>query len=206
MTGDTNQFATIILAAGAARRFGRCKHLLTWEGRSLLEHRIAAVLEAGLPSPLVITGAWHSEIQRAHPHLSLRHHQNWEQGLGTSIAFAMHCLPDDTTAALLLLGDQVAVNSEDIQALYQHWRQEKALTSALYRGAPGAPAIFPQSLFPELRRLDGDRGAKALLATHAKPANTIPMNHAAIDIDTPDEWQQWQNSNNEFSNGEALWN
>ncbi|WP_226702715.1 NTP transferase domain-containing protein [Microbulbifer elongatus] len=206
MSAVNENFATVILAAGAARRFGDCKHLLDQGGQSVLQRRVEAVREAGLPTPLIITGAWHEDIRHAHPDLLLHHHQGWEQGLGTSIAFAMGCLPENTQAVLLLLGDQIAVNSADIRQLYRHWQQSKALTCALYHGAPGVPAIFPRPLFSELRALEGDRGAKTLLVQYAKPANTIPMNSAAIDIDTPDDWLRWQNSNNEFSNGEALWN
>lgn len=206
MSNSAGQLATVILAAGAARRFGRCKHLLDQQGKSVLQRRVDAVLGAGLEDPIIVTGAWHDDIRQAHPHLTLCHNREWHRGLGTSIAFATTCIPDSAEAVLLLLGDQVAVSSEDIRQLHRHWQEQQKVTCALYLGAPGVPAIFPRSLFPLLRALEGDRGAKALLTAHAEAANTIPMNSAAIDIDTPDDWLRWQNTNNEFSNGEATWN
>ncbi|GAB2505112.1 nucleotidyltransferase family protein [Microbulbifer agarilyticus] len=203
----TEKFATVILAAGAASRFGSCKHLIQHCGKTVLQQRVESVREAGLNSPLIVTGSWHRDIQQAHPDFDLRHNPDWQQGLGNSIAFAIGQLPEDTEAVLLLLGDQVAVSVEEIQTLYRQWFEHQELTCAHYRGAPGVPAIFPRTLFPELLRLRGDKGAKALLNKHA--GNRIPMASAAIDIDTPQDWQNWQraqHTNNDFTNGEAVWN
>ena len=200
MSGAHNELTTVILAAGAARRFGDCKHLLSQSGKSVLQQRIDAVLEARLNSPLIVTGAWHTEIQQAHPELDLQHHQHWQKGLGSSIAFAMRCLAKNTQGVLLLLGDQVAVTGEQIAQLHRQWQQQKTkIVCAHYRSAPGVPAIFPRSLFSELRKLDGDRGAKALLQANANLLHTTPMPSAAIDIDTPEDWQHWQNTNQEFT-------
>ncbi|WP_043316989.1 NTP transferase domain-containing protein [Microbulbifer sp. HZ11] len=223
MSSARHELTTVILAAGAAQRFGDCKHLLVQGGKSLLQHRVDAVLEAGLSNPLIVTGAWHNAIEQMHPHLNLKHHHNWHQGLGSSIAFAMGCVPENARAVLLLLGDQVAVSNEEIAQLHRRWRQQTdKVVCAHYQHAPGVPAVFPRSLFPALRELDGDRGAKALLEANANSLHTIPMPSAAIDIDTPEDWQRWQNTQHELTepltghqtepqtrpenSGDALWN
>ncbi|MCA0901214.1 nucleotidyltransferase family protein [Microbulbifer agarilyticus] len=201
------KLVTVILAAGAASRFGTCKHLLQQSGKTVLQQRVKSVRSAGLQAPLIITGAWHQEIQRAHPDFDLHLNPNWQQGLGNSIAFAISQLPDYAEAILMLLGDQVAVSVEDIQSLWQQWSERQELVCAHYRGAPGAPAIFPRALFPQLLQLSGDKGAKGLLNKHA--GKMIPMASAAIDIDTPQDWQNWQraqHTNNDYTNGEAVWN
>ncbi|MBY6212021.1 nucleotidyltransferase family protein [Microbulbifer agarilyticus] len=203
----SEKLATVILAAGAASRFGTCKHLIQRDGKTVLQQRVESVRSAGLQAPLIVTGAWHQEIQLAHPDFDLHLNPNWQQGLGNSIAFAIGQLPEDTEAVLLLLGDQVAVRAEEIQALCQQWSEHQVLACAHYRGAPGVPAIFPRALFPQLLRLNGDKGAKALLNKHA--GKMIPMASAAIDIDTPQDWQNWQraqHTNNDYTNGEAVWN
>lgn len=214
MSNARHGLTTVILAAGAAQRFGSCKHLLLQEGKSLLQHRVDAVRQAGLSNPFIITGAWHNAMQQAVPNLNLHYHRNWKKGLGSSIAFAMDCIPDTAQGVLLLLGDQVAITGEHIAQLLRNWEESGNVVCAHYQGAPGVPAIFPRSQFPALRKLEGDKGAKALLKAQARALQETPMPSAAIDIDTPDDWLRWQNTSNKFTgplteplnSGDTLWN
>jgi len=50
------------------------------------------------------------------------------------------------------------------------------------------PAIFPPSLYAELRALSGDSGAKALLQRSDINITEIHLPSGAMDIDTPEDW------------------
>lgn len=194
-----SKIATVVLAAGASSRFGRCKLLLPLGDRSLLQNRVDAVIAAGVGSPIIISGAWHSEVQKNHAHLDLRFHSDWRQGIGSSIAFAVEQLPGDTDAVLFLLADQVGVTAADLQQLKKTWQSKKGITSAIYCSQTGVPAIFPRALFNELRQLSGDSGAKKLLKKHSGDVTSLPMASAAIDIDTNEDWNNW------LAHGEEAW-
>jgi CTP:molybdopterin cytidylyltransferase MocA len=51
----------------------------------------------------------------------------------------------------------------------------------------GVPAIFPRSRFTDLTELRGDVGARALLRRNPDRVVRVPMESAALDIDTPED-------------------
>lgn len=187
----------IILAAGASRRFGGCKLLLQQRGKTLLQQCVDKLAPLALPAPLVITGAWHRELQRAHPQLDLRENRDWHSGMGSSLAFAIHQLPGDCDAALVLLADQVAIDDTDIRQLLdaRHQQSDKKtenIVCSFYAGRRGAPAIFPHRVFPQLLELRGDRGARDLLRSPHEAIATVPLANGATDIDTQQDWEAHQ--------------
>ena len=54
----------------------------------------------------------------------------------------------------------------------------------------GVPALFSNSLFSELINLEGDKGAKNLMRKYQDEVLAIPIPEAAIDIDTPDDYEK----------------
>lgn len=114
--------------------------------------------------------------------------RRWEEGLGASIRAGVAALPPACEAVLLLLGDQVAVTTEDLRRLGAAWKgQESIIAAALYQHRPGVPAIFPRWCFQELQEIRGDRGAKHVILRHASRVVNVPMPNAAIDLDTPED-------------------
>lgn len=61
-------------------------------------------------------------------------------------------------------------------------------------GTPGHPVIFPADLFPDLARLTGDEGARAVLRAHAGRIVAVALRgqHATLDLDTPEAWAEWR--------------
>ena len=57
--------AGIVLAAGEARRFGKPKQLLDWRGEPFVRAVAKTALEAGLFPVIVVTGAYHEQVEAA---------------------------------------------------------------------------------------------------------------------------------------------
>jgi CTP:molybdopterin cytidylyltransferase MocA len=114
--------------------------------------------------------------------------RDWEEGLGSSIRVGIARLPASCTAAMLVLADQAAVSVEDLKRLAAGWRrQPEYIAAAIYGGTVGVPAIFPRSQFRELTELRGDVGARAVLRRNPDRIVRVPMERAALDIDTPED-------------------
>lgn len=184
--------AALIMAAGASSRFGGCKLLCSIGGQTLLQRSVELCSAAN--HRLLVTGA-HEHTMRpflqqpplANAVVSV-HFRDWSAGLGASIGFGVSQLPQ-ADGILILLADQAGLERADIDALVHHWRSEPGkIVCAHYRGAPGVPAIFPQAWRSKLQLLTGDQGAKKLLLNQADLV-TVPMHRAALDIDTPADWQ-----------------
>lgn len=186
----------IILAAGASQRFGSCKLLLEVEGKTLLQHCIDKLEATSLPAPIIVTGAWHRQLQQRHPTLALLENPHWQAGMGNSLAFAARQLNQQCDAAMVVLADQCAVTTEDLIELIRTYRQQSAIVCSHYNNRRGAPAIFPRSTFSELAQLDGDQGARTLLRGQQDNIIAVPLARGAIDIDTRDDWTTY---------GESLW-
>jgi CTP:molybdopterin cytidylyltransferase MocA len=182
-----------ILAAGAGTRFGDVKQLVRLRGEPVLHELVASAAFVAGSSVTVVIGAHAGVVaaalrQRA---VSLAINRGWEEGIASSIRAAVHSAPPGSDALLLMLADQVAVTTDDLKRLLAAWRRHPVLiAAALYRGAPGLPAIFPRWAFPDLLALRGDRDARTVLRRNIDRVVRVPMSNAGMDLDTPDDLLQ----------------
>jgi molybdenum cofactor cytidylyltransferase len=73
--------------------------------------------------------------------------------------------------------------------LAAHARSGKPIVAPVYRGTRGTPVLFSSELFPELRVLTGDAGARALLDARAERVALVPFDVAMpADVDTPEDY------------------
>ncbi len=180
----------IVLAAGASTRFGSAKQLVRIAGRPLLHTTVSRAVEVAGSATLVVLGARAAELAPllTHTPASVVINQQWREGIGSSIRCAVARLPAACTGVLLVLADQAAVTAEDLRRLIGAWRrQPDYVATALYAGTVGVPAIFPRSRFSELAELRGDIGARRLLQRNPDRLIRVPMESAALDIDTPED-------------------
>jgi molybdenum cofactor cytidylyltransferase len=182
-----------ILAAGAGTRFGDVKQLVRLRGEPVLHDLVASAAFVAGSSVTVVIGAHAGVVaaalrQRA---VSLAVNRGWEEGIASSIRVAVHSAPPGSGALLLMLADQVGVTADDLKRLHASWRRHPVLiAAALFRGAPGLPAIFPRWAFPDLLELRGERDARTVLRRNVERVVRVPMSNAGIDLDTPDDLLQ----------------
>lgn len=183
----------LILAAGKSTRYGSCKLLAPWRGQTLVDRVVESVVALPLESLNLVTGAYHQKIaqhfavQEPKTGLRLIEFENWQQGMGHSIAYGVSQLPV-ANAVLVLLGDQPLINTQDLQRLFSTWQQNPTQTvCASFNQIRGVPALFPASAKRELLSLSGDKGARSLLAKDTWPITTVEMPNAGFDVDTPSD-------------------
>jgi molybdenum cofactor cytidylyltransferase len=140
---------------------------------------------------VVVSGAHAGAVEAALGALPVRTVRNprWADGLAGSLRIGVEAQPAAADACLVMLCDQPAVGAADLYRLVAAWRAAPArMAAAHYGGAPGVPAIFPRATWPALCQLQGDSGARGLLA--AGDVSTVPMPAAAADVDTPADLQR----------------
>ncbi|RYD41191.1 MAG: nucleotidyltransferase family protein, partial [Verrucomicrobiaceae bacterium] len=182
----------MILAAGKASRFGSPKQLLVLDGETLVDRACRIALEAACTPVLRVLGA-HAETILGHPCPHGVHtlvHPGWEQGMGSSLAAGVTNLlrmEPDLDALFVLLADQPVTTP----SLLENMTDQLASASIVWCGhddAKGPPALFSRIHFHELMSLQGDRGAKAVIARHQATLMAFP--DAAWDIDSPEAWER----------------
>ncbi|MCL4722622.1 MAG: nucleotidyltransferase family protein [Gammaproteobacteria bacterium] len=186
------QLAGLVLAAGGARRFGSPKVLAPFHGEPLVR-RAARLLSPLCPAGVfVVTGDGEAAIRTALTGTGADCVPNpdWSDGLSSSLRAGVAALPAAAEAVLIQLADTPAVTDRDLDTLVAAWQVEPQLPAAAHYGdRAGPPVILPRSLLPELAALRGDQGARSLLQWHTELI-TVPMPHAALDVDTPADLAQ----------------
>ncbi len=180
----------MLLAAGGSRRLGYPKQLLRDPVKPLLIGAVDDALKVAPDRVVVVVGAqalrMRSLLRRNFGDLPVIYNAAWKQGISTSLRAGIGLLPQPARGALIMLTDQVRVDARDLARLASVWRrQPSAAVAARYDGELGVPAILPRRLWPRLRELEGDRGAKALLENDK--TKFIDMPSAAVDIDTAED-------------------
>jgi xanthine dehydrogenase accessory factor len=191
----------VILAAGASKRMGRPKQLLPLEGKALLQHAIDAAVTSKLDEVIVVLGANAAEIRAAitlpddgRVRVVVNHRH--AKGLSESVRTGISAAAPHATALVMLLGDQPRVGSELIdRMLAVHVEAGKSATRPVFGGAgdsrtPGHPVVLARSLWPALRDLRGDDGARVVLAKCPELVQEVRILSAPpADIDTPDDYR-----------------
>lgn len=191
-----SMITAIVLAAGASTRMGVPKLLLPLKGKSILRHVTETALTSTCDAVVVVLGA-HAEQLRGEVEgtgASIVINPDWQEGLSTSIRAGVEAassLSEDLEAVLLLLADQPLVSVETIDRLIQTFRATgKAMIASAYSGTMGPPILFARPLFIELLTLEGDKGAKDVLARYPEQVVTVPAPEAAVDIDTIEDYRR----------------
>jgi len=174
----------LVLAAGAATRFGAQKQLAELDGVPLLEHALRAMRSATVGRMVVVLGSAADEIAAsvdlhgAEPVVCER----WEEGQSASLACGLAELAN-CEAVVVTLGDQPRVSPDAIRRVIAG-RSGAAAIRATYGGNPGHPVLLERELFEALRNVTGDKGARNLLLS--VPVRDIPCDDlgGGEDVDT----------------------
>ena len=172
---------------------GRPKLLLELHGRPVIRHVVERVIAAGIRQVLVVTGPEQEALVGALAGLDVRFAVNPtpESGQGSSVGVGVSALAAKTSAVLIALGDQPGVPAEVIPALIEALKQPgKAIAAPRYSDGLGNPVLFVASVFPELRTLAGDRGARAVVERDPSRLAVVDIGSPMPrDIDTPEDYE-----------------
>ena len=183
--------AGLLLASGASRRFGSNKLVAPLGGRAVVRWSAEALADA-VDESWVVVPADAAEVRAALRGLPVHLVENLEarEGIASSIRAGLSALPVDAEAVVMTLGDQPLIDREVIRRVVRTWRARRRETSAVvaeYDDGRGHPVLFSGTLFPALLALDGDRGARELLASLGDSVTAVTIAGARpADVDTPD--------------------
>lgn len=184
--------AIVILAAGGSRRLGRPKQLVEIDGRSLIRRAAEAALAVGSGSVQIVVGAEVLRVRAALEGLPVAWIVNdaWQEGIASSIRAAVDAIerrqrPVETMT--LMLCDQPGVTTDVLRRLLDAWRGTRsAVIASRYPEGPGVPALLHAELFPALKTLQGDIGARQLIRELDRDIVTIPLD-LPDDVDTAED-------------------
>jgi molybdenum cofactor cytidylyltransferase len=184
--------AIAILAAGASKRMGRPKQLLSLRGKSLVQHAVDVAKETRETPIFLIVGANHEQVEAAvqADGVTFVYNSDWQEGMSSSIRAAVKKAAGYAQALLFLNCDQPLITADSLNQLIARFHPiERPLVAARYNGVIGSPAIFSHIFFNKLLELKGDAGAKSVLREFEGQLTTVDVPDAALDIDTEGDWR-----------------
>jgi CTP:molybdopterin cytidylyltransferase MocA len=160
----------IVLAAGSSKRLGRPKQTIVVDGESLLQ-RAERTARSVADEVIVVTNQLNPDAA---------------EGIASSIRAGIRLAGGDARI-LITLCDQPLITVEHLRSLLA---VDAPIVATGYAGIAGAPAVFAQSLVPDLLALRGDRGARVVIETHRGITTVVPFEDAALDIDHEDDLRE----------------
>ena len=181
----------IVLAAGRGSRFGGARHKLLQAlgASSVLGTTLDRALESRLPLVVVATPATAELARRSVASRDIvvlpevGGGSAEPLGMGYSIAAGGSARPN-APGWVILPGDMPAVSAATLLAVARELANHP-VAYAQYHGKRGHPVAFAAELYSELIVLDGDAGARRLVARY--PAHGVEVDDPGVllDIDTP---------------------
>jgi molybdenum cofactor cytidylyltransferase len=186
--------AVIVLAAGASTRMGRQKLTLPLaDGRPLVRAAVEQVLAGDPDDVVVVLGREAEAVASALRGLPIRTVINprYAEGQSTSLRAGLDALAQGTEAAIVALGDQPLPHPRLLRQLVEAFRTSgRPIVAPVYRDGRGNPVLFASSVFDELRRVEGDRGGRPVIARDPERVAEVPVDAPMpADIDTPEDYE-----------------
>lgn len=188
----------VILAAGASSRFNGNKLLAKISDKmTILDKTLDTVIRSFSEQTILVTRNSPENIrEKLNPavlkRIQIIENKEWKTGISSSIRIGIDGISLESDCACIFLADQVTINVADIHRLkstFYKAQDSDTVVCSSYESTIGVPSIFPKRYFPDLKDLQGDCGAKAILQS-CKNKNkliSIEIENASIDIDTRED-------------------
>jgi molybdenum cofactor cytidylyltransferase len=185
----------IVLAAGSSSRLGRPKQLLDLGGRPLLQHAVDAMEGSGLVDIVLVLGHRAEEVASAvqtGPDTRTVVNPDYLQGQATSLRVGLDAADEKSQAAVVILGDQPAVGALHVRTVVETYLSTGAkVVQAAFSGKPNHPTLFERSVWPELKAIEGDQGAREVLRTHPEWVVRVEFGgEVPSDLDTWEDYER----------------
>ncbi len=193
----------IVLAAGRSSRFRaeggaeETKLVAELDGDPIVRRVVEAALASRAHPIVVVVGHARSAVEAALAGLPARFafNEDFETGIASSLRAGLAATPGDADAAVVLLGDMPNVAARLIDELIDAFdaRPEASAVTPVKDGRRGNPVLIARRLFELAMRLDGDEGARRVLAALDR-RDVVEIDAADLDVtfdvDTPSDLER----------------
>ena len=166
--------AAVVLAAGAATRFGAPKQ------RLLLPRVLDRLAASPVDEIVVVEGAYGLSNSLLQGRARLVHCAEWERGPGASLRCGLAALGESIDAALVIMADGPELSPEAVARVIESWRVDGGdVVAASYGGQRGHPLLAARAVWSDVP----DAGLR-VLEPRLVPCDDLG---APGDVDTPED-------------------
>ncbi|MCW3055617.1 MAG: hypothetical protein JWN14_4787 [Chthonomonadales bacterium] len=187
----------VLLAAGGSTRLGTPKQLLPYQGKSLLRQAAESAVASECRPIMVVLGAHADSCLHELRDLPVSTviNTDWADGMGASLHLGVKTLLKESLspldALIVILCDQPLLTFGTLNALIDAYNTtSRRIIASTYGEFSGVPALFHNSLFPELLKLHGAQGARQILQHYPHEIHKVAFAGGSIDIDTAADYER----------------
>lgn len=188
------RFAAVVLAAGASRRMGSPKALLSIGGEPIIRRIVRTCAEAAVYEQIiVVTGNHSSAVHDVLDSCTVTFAQNHDfdaGGMISSIKVGLRAASAGIDGAFIVLGDQPLICSGTHRALSR--RFDGRILRPTSGAKHGHPIVIPRMHFDAILSLDQSQTLKQFVQDRMTQCVDLPVDDPAIlmDVDTPADYAQ----------------
>ena len=191
--------AGIVLAAGMSTRLGRPKHLIKIGGKTLLSRVVTAALESELAEIVLVLGPEADQVLVAlgsvanHERLRTVINEKYQDGMAGSLQAGLATVQEQYPAVMFLLGDQPLIDAEAINSLLRYfWSADRDICVPVQGGKRGNPVCFSRRFYGQILALQGDKGAREIIAGHPEDVLLVEIENPSffLDIDCAEDLEK----------------
>jgi molybdenum cofactor cytidylyltransferase len=188
----------LILGAGESKRMGKPKLLLPYQQSTIIETVVQTAVTSDVDAVTVVLGANAGRIAEkiVHQNVSIVVNKAYRDGMFSSIQCGLRQLPSDTSAIVLMLGDQPGIPATVINAIIAAWKESgMKIILPLYESRKGHPILIDMSFRDELLSSGLKEGMRSFMKQNEMNILELPVSSSAIldDIDTPQDYEMQAN-------------
>jgi molybdenum cofactor cytidylyltransferase len=182
--------AAVILSGGESRRMGAPKALVSYRGKTFVEHLIEVTHHPRVGLTRIVVGAHADEIrERLGAHAGeIVVNADWAKGQLSSIQAGVRGLPGGATEGMILCPvDHPIVSAGLVARLIEEFDASgKSIALPIYHGRRGHPLIFRATLYQELLAASAEVGARQVVWAHENDTCRVPTEEEGVVVNIND--------------------
>ena len=166
--------SAILLAAGESKRMvDENKLIKKYKSIPLIKHAVSNVLNSPIDELIIVLGYQKKSIEKIigeNKKIKFIANPNFESGIASSIKKGLDSLSKETEAFFICLGDMPNVNKEIYNQLINasFSNKDKEIFVPYYQERQANPILFSKKMKDEIQKIEGDFGAKKIIADNKK--------------------------------------
>ena len=159
--------SAILLAAGQSKRMkGENKMLKKIQGVPLLERSVKNVLASNVDELIIVLGYQKKIVEKIidkNVKIKLVFNKNFKSGIASSIKIGLKSLAQNTEGFFICLADMPMIKANIYNQLIK-FKLKNDIVVPVCNGKRGHPVLFSISMKEKVMKVEGDMGAKNILA------------------------------------------
>lgn len=185
----------VVLAAGLSTRMGQPKMMLKWGNKTVIQQVVDTLFESSIIDVIVVSGEWYKEISSLVTAEGVKVIVNplFANGeMTASLQTGISNMPEASTHALVVLGDQPFLNPDTISKLIAASQiSNKKIIMPSINDRRGHPWLIERSIWVEVMALKPPLTMRDFFNIYQTEIEYVVVNDENIiqDMDTPEDYR-----------------